>query len=69
METSNFTVVCHGKRRETLTAGALVKLFPALENLEKIPGKPLFLSSDFLNFIMALHAVVEELNSPASSDS
>lgn len=39
METSNFTVVCHGAKRETLTGGTIMNLFPALRNFEKIPGK------------------------------
>ena len=39
METSNFTVVCHGKRRETLAASAVMNIFPALKAFEHIPGE------------------------------
>ncbi|OQR69228.1 hypothetical protein BIW11_12390 [Tropilaelaps mercedesae] len=46
METSKFTVLCHGKKRETLTANAVVALFPKLQPLKNIQGTMEHLSGE-----------------------
>ncbi|XP_022696578.1 uncharacterized protein LOC111264729 isoform X2 [Varroa jacobsoni] len=38
METSKFSLICHGKRRETLSSNTIMQLFPKFEPLTKIPG-------------------------------
>lgn len=39
METSKFSLICHGKRRETLSSNTIMQLFPKFESLTKIPGE------------------------------
>ncbi|XP_028968884.1 uncharacterized protein LOC100907919 [Galendromus occidentalis] len=68
METSNFTFVCHGRRRETLTAGTILKLFPALQAFEKIPGAMDHLSGEVSTSASHRFPLVNFIDSPGIVD-